>query len=138
MKFRKDLKNNPSIKLKFCLSAPFLYSLVVPFVLLDVTMEIYHRFCFPLVGIPYVKRGDYIRFDRQKLSYLWWWEKINCAYCGYANGLLAYGVAIAGETEKYWCGIMHAKYQNFHEPKHHKDFLPYDDKEAFETYVNQK
>ena len=54
-----------------------------------------------------------------------------CAYCGYANGLMAYAVVIAGKTEKYWCGIKHKKYQNFHEPAHHKDFTEYGDEESY-------
>lgn len=58
-------------------------------------------------------------------------EKVNCMYCGYVNGLYAYAVQIAGETEKYWCGIKHDKDPNFVPPEHHKEFIEYGDKKAY-------
>jgi hypothetical protein len=115
-----------------------MYGMAIPLVILDIGLEIFHRVCFRLCHIPYVKRSRFIKIDRQKLSYLKWFEKLNCAYCGYANGLLQYAVAIGAETEKYWCGIMHAKYKDFKPPKHHKDFLPYGDEQAFRDFVKEK
>ena len=53
--------------------------------------------------------GDYLIFDRYQLAYLNILEKINCAYCSYANGLLAYAREIAGRTEIYFCPIKHAR-----------------------------
>lgn len=117
------------------LSAPFIYGVFFPTLLLDIGIEIYHRVCFPLYGLPYVRRSEYIRFDRWKLPYLNWIEKINCIYCEYVNGFYAYAVAIAGSTEIYWCGIKHKSGGGFHEPLHQKDFLPYGDEAAFETYI---
>jgi len=78
-----------------------------------------------------IKRNKYIKIDRHKLKYLNWFEKLNCIYCGYANGFLHYASVIAAETEKYWCGIKHSKDKNFIPPNHHKDFLEYGDGEAF-------
>ena len=106
--------------------------MIVPLVILDIFMEIYHRICFPLYGLGYVSRSSFIKIDRQKLSYLSFLEKLHCAYCGYANGLMAYGVEIAGKTEEYWCGIMHEKREGFHQPKHHETFLEYGDKDSYE------
>jgi hypothetical protein len=119
------------------LTAPFIFGMFIPFVFLDICLEIYHRICFPVYGIPLVRRNKYIRIDRHKLSYLTGTEKVFCAYCGYANGLLQYAVAVAGETEKYWCGIKHKKSEGFVEPAHHKDFLPYGDKTALNRYVEE-
>ncbi|HLC60345.1 MAG TPA: hypothetical protein VJJ52_02865 [Candidatus Nanoarchaeia archaeon] len=113
------------------LSAPFVYILIFPLVALDVFIEIYMHICFRLYGIELIRRKNYIRIDRHKLDYLNLVEKLNCAYCGYANGLLNYAVAIAGATEKYWCGIKHKKYNGFKEPKHHKNFLNYGDRKSF-------
>jgi hypothetical protein len=110
---------------------PFIYGMIVPTVFLDATMEVYHRVAFPLYGIPRVKRSKYIKLDRQKLSYLKPLEKVNCVYCGYVNGLFAYAVQIAGETEKYWCGIKHEQDENFVPPAHHKDFLEYGDEKGY-------
>lgn len=115
------------------ISIPFIYAMLVPLVLLDITIEIYHRVCFQLYGLQRINRSEYIKIDRHKLKYLSWYEKINCAYCGYANGLLPYCAKIAAETEKYWCGIKHnkQKQENFREPSHHKSFVKYGDEKAF-------
>ena len=110
---------------------PIIMTLVVPLIILDIWTEIYHRICFPICKIPYVKRRKYIKIDRHKLKYLNFVQKISCAYCGYANGLAAYWVRIGGETERYWCGIMHKKNKNFIAPDHHKDFTKYGDEKEF-------
>jgi hypothetical protein len=104
--------------------------MIVPLVLLDISMEIYHRICFPLYGIDYVNRKEYIKIDRHRLSYLTGLEKINCAYCGYANGLMHYASIIAGETERYWCSIKHEEDSNFLPPQHHNDFLEHGNKDG--------
>ena len=90
-------------------TAPVIYSLIIPFVLLDLFLTIYQTVCFPVYGIQKVKRSDYLIFDRYHLAYLNLIEKINCAYCSYGNGLLAYAREIAGRTEQYWCPIKHAR-----------------------------
>ena len=75
---------------------PILRSLIIPLVLLDIWIEIYHRVFFPLYKMPYVKRMNYIQImDRGKLPYLNVIQKIYCMYCGYANGLVRYRVQIA-------------------------------------------
>ena len=91
------------------LTAPVIYAGIVPFVLLDIFVTIYQAVCFPAYGIPKVKRADYLVFDRSHLAYLNALEKINCAYCSYANGLIGYTREIAGRTEQYWCPIKHAR-----------------------------
>lgn len=111
---------------------PFIYAMIIPLALLDAFLAVYHRICFPLYGISLVKRSHYLRFDRHKLAYLTPLEKINCTYCGYANGLIQYAARIAGETERYWCGIRHKQGGGFVNPPHHKDFVPYGDVKAFE------
>jgi hypothetical protein len=52
--------------------------------------------------------------------------------------MLAYVVKIAGDTEKYWCGIKHHDGGDFIPPKHHQDFLPYNDQEALNKLLNKK
>ena len=91
------------------LTAPVIYSLIVPLLLLDLFVTIYQAVCFPAYGIAKVRRGDYLVFDRHHLAYLNALEKLNCAYCSYANGLIAYVREIAGRTEQYWCPIKHAR-----------------------------
>ena len=91
------------------LSAPLIYMLIVPFVLLDVFITIYQAVCFPVYGIDKVRRRDFIIFDRRYLAYLNAIEKFNCGYCSYANGLIGYVREIASRTEQYWCPIKHAR-----------------------------
>jgi hypothetical protein len=91
------------------LSAPVIYSMIAPIALLDAWVSLYQRFCFPLFGIRKVRRRDYIVVDRHKLAYLNGIEKLNCVYCGYANGVFAYVREITGRTEAYWCPIKHAR-----------------------------
>lgn len=119
--------------LNHAISVPFIWSVLVPLLILDVFIEMYHRICFPLYNLPLVKRDRYIKIDRHKLEYLGWMDKMNCAYCGYANGLLHYATKIAAETEKYWCGIKHVSEDGFIEPAHHKNFVEYGNREAFES-----
>lgn len=91
------------------ITAPVIYAMIVPFVLLDLFVTVYQAVCFPIYGIPKVKRADYFVFDRHHLAYLNAIEKLNCAYCSYANCLIAYVREIAARTEQYWCPIKHAR-----------------------------
>ncbi len=131
MEYLKDKKR----RVQQIVSLPLIWSIFIPLIIGDLWLELYHRICFPLYGLQYVKRSNYIRIDRHKLKYLNWYQKIGCAYCGYANGWVHYASAIGGETEKYWCGIMHQKYPGFKAPEHHKDFVKYgDEKEFYNSY----
>jgi hypothetical protein len=94
------------------LTAPIIYSGIVPFFLLDAFLTVYQGICFPVYGVPKVKRGDYIFFDRGRLKYLNLLERLNCAFCSYGNGLFAYAVEIAARTEQHWCPIKHARRLN--------------------------
>jgi hypothetical protein len=96
-------------RLLVILTAPVIYALIVPLVLLDLFVTIYQAVCFPVYGIPKARRRDYLVFDRHHLAYLNALEKLNCAYCSYANGLIAYVREIGGRTEQYWCPIKHAR-----------------------------
>ena len=128
MEYKKYHKQR---RFRHWISFPFIWMMIIPSIVFDVCLEIYHRICFRLYGISLVRRSDYIMVDRHRLSYLKWYDKINCAYCGYVNGLMAYGVRIAGDTEKYWCGIKHRPTKGFQEPTHHKNFIKYGDSKSY-------
>jgi hypothetical protein len=91
------------------LTAPVIYAGIIPFVLLDIFVSLYQAVCFPIYGIARIKRADYLVFDRHHLAYLNALEKLNCAYCAYANGIIAFTREIAARTEQYWCPIKHAR-----------------------------
>jgi len=91
------------------LTLPVIWSCAIPALLLDLVITVYQAICFPIYGIPKVCRGDYIILDRHNLSYLNVIERMNCAYCGYFNGLVAYAREMAARTEQHWCPIKHAR-----------------------------
>ncbi|MEW5944065.1 MAG: hypothetical protein AB1710_09495 [Pseudomonadota bacterium] len=90
-------------------TVPVIYSMIVPLLVFDFGLTLYQFLCFPAYRVPKVKRGDYFVFDREQLPYLNAIEKLNCAYCTYANGLIAYAREIVARTEQYWCPIKHAR-----------------------------
>lgn len=95
--------------LAYVLSAPVIYSMSVPLVILDLSVTLYQHICFRIYRIPLVRRSDYLVIDRHHLAYLNVIEKLNCIYCGYGNGLMAYAREITARTEQFWCPIKHAR-----------------------------
>jgi len=95
--------------LAYIVSAPVIYAMVIPLAILDLSMTLYQQICFRIYGIPLVPRGDYVVIDRGHLAYLNAIEKLNCTYCGYGNGVIAYGREITARTEQFWCPIKHAR-----------------------------
>lgn len=131
LEYQKDFENkgfhHGLVKKRFLLirhfiSAPFIYSGLIIVPVIDIVFETYHRIGFFMYGIPYVDRSKYIRIDRHKLKKLNIVDRMNCVYCGYVNGWLAYAAKIAGETEKYWCAIMHEEKYGFKHLEHQKNF----------------
>ncbi len=112
------------------LTAPVIYSVVFPLLLLDLAIFFYQQICFRAYGIPLVRRADYVVIDRQHLAYLNVIEKFNCVYCGYGNGLIEYVREVIARTEQYWCPIKHAR----RTPNPHnrsEKFVDYGDVEAY-------
>ena len=129
----KDIKTYKNFK--HIISAPFIYGMIIPFIIMDIGLFIYQNICFRLYNIPLVKRSEYIVFDRQHLKYLNFLDRFNCLYCSYWNGILSYGVEIAGRTEKYWCPIKHAKRtKTLHTWQKH--FADYGDSDGFREVFN--
>lgn len=93
----------------YFLTAPIIYVMIIPSMLLDLILFIYQQVVFRVFKFKFIKRSDYIIFDHQYLGYLNPIEKINCLYCSYVNGLMQYASAVAGRTELYFCPIKHAK-----------------------------
>ena len=83
-----------------------------------------------------VRRADYVALDRHKLSYLNAIEKLNCLYCGYANGVIAYAREIASRTEQYWCPIKHARRIVGAHGRYHR-FQEYGDAEGYQAHLRK-
>ncbi|MDO6461045.1 hypothetical protein Q4485_10085 [Granulosicoccaceae sp. 1_MG-2023] len=119
-------------RLRHILSAPLIYSVLLPMLLMDLFVSVYHSVCFRIYGIPRVQRREHIVIDRHKLAYLNNIEKINCMYCGYGNGLISYWREIFARTEQYWCPIKHAqRFKDRH--SRHEGFVEYGDAAAYRS-----
>lgn len=112
------------------LTAPIIYSLIIPFALLDLFVSIFQAICFRAWNIARVNRADYIALDRHHLAYLNGIQKLNCSYCSYANGVIAFVRDVAARTEQFWCPIKHAvRVRGVHE--RYRDFIDFGDAEGF-------
>ena len=130
-RFKKSSwKHIRTTRLMVIVSSPLIYACVFPFVLLDAAVALYQAVCFPIYGIPKVRRQDYLVFDRGRLQYLNTIEKVGCVYCSYANGLLSLVTEIAARTERHFCPIRHAR-KLLHPHSQYAAFLPYGDGRAY-------
>lgn len=117
-------------------SSPLIYVGIIFFWMLDLYVTVYQAVCFRANGIPKVRRGDYIVYDRGRLPYLNIIERLGCVYCAYANGLLAYVTEITARTEQHFCPIKH-HVDVIHPHSRYSHFLPYGDARAFKTGFNK-
>jgi len=125
-----------NVPLGLYISAPIIYAIFFPILLLDLFVTIYQWICMPIYKIPKVKRGDYITFDRHRLKYLNIIEKVNCLYCSYVNGFISYISEIAGRTELFFCPIKHAtRLKKTHQ--HYNEFLDYGDYKNYKSEVKR-
>lgn len=123
-----------NVPLGLYISAPIIYAIFFPILLLDLFVTVYQWTCMPIYKIPKVKRSDYITFDRHRLKYLNIIEKINCLYCSYVNGFISYISEIAGRTELFFCPIKHAtRLKKTH--THYHDFIDYGDYKNYKSEV---
>lgn len=118
------------------LSSPVVYMMVFPAMLLDVMLFIYTKVVSSVFKFTFPSRNKYVVFDRQYLGYLNSIEKINCMYCSYFNGLMAYSGAIASRTELYFCPIKHAK-KIAYKHEYYDAFLGYGDGEKYQEKLKE-
>jgi len=136
VKNRNKLFKNPLFKnfwwrdFSFILSMPFIYVMIIPIGILDIFLILYQNICFRIYKIPLVKRKKYMVYDRQVLDYLNRLQKINCLYCSYSNGVIAFWTEISGRTEKFRCPIKHARKNEGAHTRQDK-FADYGDPEWF-------
>ena len=116
------------------LTAPLIWLILIPALFLDLSVTVFQAVCFRIYGIPQVKRHRYIVIDHQSLAYLNVIEKLNCIYCGYFNGLIAYVREVAARTEQYWCPIKHARRLAAMHSRYGK-FIEYGDAEGYRKHL---
>jgi hypothetical protein len=118
------------------ITTPAIVMCIIPVALMDFWASVYQFICFPAYGIPKVQRRDYIILDRSQLRYLNSIEQLNCAYCGYVNGAIAYVQEIAARTEQHWCPIKHAfRLKTMHSRYQH--FFEYGDAKQYRNWVEE-
>ena len=112
------------------LLAPVIYFMIVRALLPDLFITLYQGICFPIYGMPKVKRKDHIILDRHYLKYLNVIERFNCDYCSYFNGLASYISEIGAHTEQFWCPIKHASGKARPHSRYHQ-FADYGDAASY-------
>jgi hypothetical protein len=116
-------------------TAPVIYSMIIPLALMDAWASLYQAVCFRAWRISRAPRSRYVVLDRGRLAYLNGVEAMNCVFCEYANGVVAYVREIASRTEQYWCPIKHAlRVSDPHE--RYLGFLEYGDAEGYRARLN--
>ena len=126
------LKSNP----RHIVTAPVIYSMIIPIVILDLAFTIYQHLCFPLYKVAKVKREAYITIDRKHLGYLNSIERLNCVYCGYGNGVIAYCREIIACTEQFWCPIKHA-HKTLDPHRRYAKFADFGDAENYRSTLHE-
>ena len=124
------------IPLSHLLASPLVYAMVIPAILFDIILFVYQQVIFRIFKFKFIKRSDYILFDRQYLGYLNSIEKLNCLYCSYFNGLMQYASAIAGRTELYFCPIRHAK-KVAYQHDYYDEFFSYGDEDKYQEKLEE-
>jgi hypothetical protein len=125
-----------SVRPQNFLTAPIIYGMLIPLLIFDLCVSFYQVTCFPIYGIPKVRRRDYFIFDHHHLAYLNIIEKVDCLFCSYANGLAAYAREITARTEQYFCPIKHAR-KVLSSHTRYADFLGYGEADDFQARVEE-
>jgi hypothetical protein len=117
------------------LTSPVTYSVLLPFLVLDLWATVFQAICFRAWGVKLVRRRQFFAIDRHRLPYLNGVEKLNCLYCSYANSVIAYVREIAARTEQYWCPIRHARRVRDTHGRYDL-FAPYGDAASYRTRLD--
>ena len=118
------------------ITAPIIYSMILPLIMIDVLVTFYQLTCFPIYQIKLVKRSDYIVLDRHQLQFLNFFEHLHCNYCSYGNGVVSYIREVLARTEQYFCPIKHArKILGTHD--RYYEFIEYGDAEDYQARLEQ-
>lgn len=118
------------------LTAPIIYAGIIPAFILEFFLFFYQSINFRIYKIAVVQRKDYFVFDRTNLDFLNIIEKVNCFYCSYFIGLLAYTTEIVGRTEQFWCPIRHARKLRSHHA-HYSKFVAYGDGKRYRNELKK-
>jgi hypothetical protein len=113
-----------------------IYIMFFPVAVIDLLVFLFQSIVFPRLGLEKVSRSEFIVFDRHKLQYLNFFQKVGCVYCSYVNGVAAYYSEVAGAAESYYCPIKHAR--RIRKPHaYYHEFVPYGHAEEYRERINE-
>jgi hypothetical protein len=76
----------------------------LPFIIVHHVLYLYvfsNFILFHLAGVPKLKFCNYIIIDRYRITQLPWFDRINCVYCGYANGIAMFWDAKLDQIDEH-------------------------------------
>lgn len=82
---------------------PLALAMIVPFVIFDLCISIYHRLAFTICGMKRVNRKANFKLDQRKIALLDKKERFFALLILYAGGVVNYAKKIITESENYWC-----------------------------------
>lgn len=82
---------------------PFAIAMLLPLLIFDLCLSIYHRIAFAICKIKRVNRTTHFKVDQLKISQLNKIERFIYIYLFYARGVMSYATKIISETENYFC-----------------------------------
>jgi hypothetical protein len=88
--------------------AALTYVMVIPVLIAHCSGWLFEQIYFRILKIPMVPFSEHVTFDRWKLKHLNLFQRFNCAYCDYVNGLASWLKAVVNRTELYSCAIKHS------------------------------
>lgn len=128
MQFRTSPKKlTPLNPLALFIAASSIFSMVIPVLIVDISLFFYQTVYFGLMGIPKIKRSEFVGIDRWDFTKLNIVQRISCAYCDYANGVIDYAKTVARQTELYNCAIKYS-----HAKKNTEERTEYFERKDFE------
>lgn len=82
---------------------PLAIAMLVPLLIFDLCLSLYHRLAFAICGMKRVNRKAQFKLDQKKIALLDRKERFFALMIFYANGVLNYAKKILAESEQYWC-----------------------------------
>ena len=82
---------------------PFALVMLVPLLIFDFCLSVFHRIVFALCKMKRVNRAAHFKLDQMKIAQLGKLSRLFAIYIYYARGLMSYAGKIAAECDQYWC-----------------------------------
>ena len=88
---------------------PFAVVFLVPLVVFDISLSLFHRIVFGICKMKKVNRKTHFKVDQMKIAQLSKMQRFFAIYILYLRGIMNFGAKIAQECEYYWCQVRPTK-----------------------------